>query len=254
MAVGVQDLPIQVADRPYVPVHVNGTGPHTFLLDTGALGLSLSCDLVQALGLEDDGWVTLGSLSIGAACWHEVGAGTADNAALSARLGERVDGILGSRFLAWTELAITIDYPRRTLTLGRPTKGAPSRAVGVRLQIAHDYPLAPIRLEGQGPYAFLMDTGASRCVVSPEVARALGLPAGPAAVAGGVAEDLRCYHSTIPRLSIGDVTIEDVGAIVMDCSGVSDNAGVRVDGYLGHNLLSRFVVTLDFPRRVLMLR
>ena len=254
MVESVHDLPIETADRPYVPVQVNGAGPHTFLLDTGALGLSLSADLAQALGLESDGWVTLRSLAIGAATWNEVGAGTGDNAPLSAALGRRVDGILGSRFLAWARLRVTIDYPGGTLSLKESDGSAESRPAGVPLRIAGDYPLAPVCVQGAGPYLFLVDTGASRCMVSPEVAQSLGLPSGPAAVAGGVALDIPCRRSTIPRLSVGDLSAADVEALVMDCSGVSDNAGVRVDGYLGHNLLSRFRLTLDYPRQVLALR
>jgi len=249
-----RDLRIEAADRAYVPVMVNDTGPYTFLLDTGALGASLSSDVARAFGLEEDGWVTLDSLAIGTCRWTDVGLGSGDSSAISKLVGRQVDGVLGSRFLAWASLAVTIDYPNQTVSLDEIARNRAPLPLGIPLRIVNCYPLVPVRLNDTGPYLFLLDTGASVCVVSPEVARILKLPVGPAGIARGAASDVASRASVLGRLSVGDTRTKDFKVTVMDCSGVTENAGVQVDGYLGHDWLKRFVVTIDYPGSTLILR
>ena len=253
MSQTTRDLRIEAIDRLYVPVMVNDSGPHTFLLDTGALGASLSSGVARAFGLEEDGWVTLGSLGIGTCRWTDVGLGSGDNSAVSKLVGRQVDGILGSRFLAWAGLAVTIDYPNETLSLDETARNPAPLPPGIPLRIVNCYPLAPVHLNDTGPYLFLLDTGASVCVVSPEVARMLELPVGPTGVARGAASDIASRASALGRLSVGDTHTKDLKVTVMDCSGVTENAGVQVDGYLGHDWLKRFVVTIDYPGSTLIL-
>jgi hypothetical protein len=248
------DLRIEAVDLPYVPVMVNDTGPYAFLLDTGALGASLSSDVARVLGLEEEGWVTLGSLAIGTRRWTDLGLGSGDNSPISKLVGRQVDGILGSRFFAWAGLAVTIDYPNQALCLDEDPRNAAPLPPGIPLHIANCYPLVPVHLDDTGPYLFLLDTGASLCVVSPEVARILELPVGPAGIARGATSDIASRTSRLGRLSVGDTHTEDLKVIVMDCSGVTENAGVQVDGYLGHDWLKRFVVTIDYARSTLILR
>ena len=45
----------------------------------------------------------------------------------------------------------------------------------------------PIRIAGQGPFEFVVDTGANQSVISSELAVALGLPLEPSAALNGVA-------------------------------------------------------------------
>jgi len=255
MGQSTRDLPIEIAERPYVPVMVNDTGPHPFLLDTGALGLSLATDVAQALGLEvEDGWTTVRRLAIGSCRWPDVGLGVGDNSALSSLLGRPVAGIIGSRFLAAAKLSLTIDYPSQTLSLeeGAEGGGLPPSAVG--LTIANGYPLVPGRPNGTGPYLFLLDTGAGPCLISPAVARSLDLPMGNRGTARGVADDLESCRSVLALLAVGDQCAADLEVGVMDCATISGYAGTQVDGYLGHGFLSRFAVSVDFPRRALSLQ
>jgi len=254
MSQTTRDLRIEAVDRPYVPVMVNDSGPYTFLLDTGALGASLSSDVARVFGLEEDGWVTLGSLGIGTCRWTDLGLGSGDSSAISKLVGRQVDGILGSRFLAWARLAVTIDYPNQTLSLDETPQNAAPLRPGIPLRIVNCYPLVPVHLNDAGPYLFLLDTGASVCVVSAEAARMLELPLGRAGIAHGAASDTASRASVLGRLRVGDKRTEDLNVTVMDCSDVTENAGVQVDGYLGHDWLKRFVVTIDYPRSTLILR
>jgi clan AA aspartic protease (TIGR02281 family) len=110
--------------------------------------------------------------------------------------------------------------------------------------------MAAVRLNDSRTVELLVDTGASSCVISPEVADALGIEPGPHAesvtmqVVGG-----RTTGPLIKLASVraGDATAEDVTAIVHP-------VGPGIDGLLGNSFLGRFLVTLDPRQGILHLR
>ena len=109
---------------------------------------------------------------------------------------------------------------------------------------------AEVRLNNTRTARFVVDTGATACVLSPELAAALRIHPGPRAetvpmqVVGGVTEAPRV---TIPSLRVGDAEVENVAAVI-------HSIGPGVDGLLGNTFLSRFTVTLDPDQGVLLLR
>jgi len=96
---------------------------------------------------------------------------------------------------------------------------------------------------------FLVDTGASTCVISPELAAALdirsdrGTPSVPLQTISGLT---RGRPVKIASLVVGDVETEDVLAVVHPL-------GSAMDGILGNTFLSRFTVTLDPTQGLLRL-
>ena len=104
------------------------------------------------------------------------------------------------------------------------------------------------------PGLFQVDTGASISVLSRDTADRLGLVVQDS---GGFVEGLsgRAPMTTavLPTLSLGDITVRDV-EVAVGVPGVSDRAGAMVlDGILGNNLWSRFVLDIDYPRDELTL-
>ncbi len=120
----------------------------------------------------------------------------------------------------------------------------------VRLQRSRGNWIAEVRLNNSRTARFVVDTGASACVVSPELASVLTIHPGsraetvPMQVVGGVTAAARV---TIASIRVGDVEVEDVAAVV-------HSIGPDIDGLLGNTFLGRFTVTLDPDRRVLVLR
>ncbi|MGH7402907.1 MAG: aspartyl protease family protein [Candidatus Rokuibacteriota bacterium] len=110
--------------------------------------------------------------------------------------------------------------------------------------------IAEVRLNDSRPARFVVDTGASACVVSPELAAVLGIHPGPRAetvpmqVVGGVTAGLRV---TIASVRVGDAEVENVAAVI-------HSIGPGIDGLLGNTFLGRFTVTLDPDKGVLILR
>ena len=110
--------------------------------------------------------------------------------------------------------------------------------------------LAEVRLNDMRTARFVVDTGASLCVVSPEVAADLGVRPGsredmvPLRVVGGVTAGPRV---TLASVRAGDAEVEDVAAVI-------HAIGPGIDGLLGNSFLGRFTVTLDPDKDVLVLR
>jgi clan AA aspartic protease (TIGR02281 family) len=110
--------------------------------------------------------------------------------------------------------------------------------------------MASVRLNDSRTVEFLVDTGASACVISPQVAEALGIEPGPRAesvtmqVVGG-----RTTGPIIKLASVrvGDAEAEDVVAVIHPISP-------GIDGLLGNSFLGRFTVTLDPRQGILHLR
>jgi hypothetical protein len=111
-----------------------------------------------------------------------------------------------------------------------------------------------------GPYHFLIDTGSSVTLVSPEIAkryvspdeRPLDEPQVRVRSAGGGYALLGAV--TLKRLQLGSATFEYVPALVYDCADLSAQFGVRIDGVLGFPLFRNAVLTLDYPNERIVLR
>lgn len=101
---------------------------------------------------------------------------------------------------------------------------------------------------------FLVDTGANISLLSTRTAERLGLSVdkdfGSVVGLGGVA---RMDRAVVPSLSFGDVTIDDV-EMAVGVPGMTERAGaMELDGLLGNNIWSRFVLEVDYPADTLVL-
>jgi predicted aspartyl protease len=116
-----------------VPVHINGTGPYDFVLDTGATMTCLDRSLVSRLQLPEatgqrgvgmgigDGpgaleLVRIDSLRVGDATAMEL-TGCALDLDQFRAVGLEVDGLLGLNYLQ--EFRVTLDFRAGRLTLAR---------------------------------------------------------------------------------------------------------------------------------------
>jgi hypothetical protein len=103
---------------------------------------------------------------------------------------------------------------------------------------------APIRVNGAGPYPFVVDTGANQSVISAELATRLGLPRGPDEPLSGVA-GVQMTPTTRARLDIGARRgVETLLSILPE-------ADIGGAGMLGLDGLAGDVLTLDFRGQAL---
>lgn len=105
--------------------------------------------------------------------------------------------------------------------------------------------LAPVWINGRGPFHFIVDTGANRTVLSPETARQLGLDTrnGRSAVVHGVTGSEAAPLAHVAELRIGRIVRRNVEMPV-----VSSRVHAEADGMLGADNLVGTRLSVDFRR------
>ena len=102
---------------------------------------------------------------------------------------------------------------------------------------------APVLLNRQGPYFFVVDTGANQSVVCSEIASSLALATGPTLALHGVAGVEDTPTVVVPEVKIGSNLEKDVLMPMLP------REAIGADGILGVDRLRDQRLTLDFKRR-----
>jgi hypothetical protein len=122
--------------------------------------------------------------------------------------------------------------------------GASSATVPFDLLNNHIY--VQVKLNGHGPFRFLCDTGGAN-VVSPDLARELGLKSEGALQGRGVGEKSEDVALTkVDSLALGNITLSSQVFAVFPLASLSSVEGVKVDGLVGYELFKRFTVKVDY--------
>lgn len=110
--------------------------------------------------------------------------------------------------------------------------------------------LVPVTINGQGPFRFVLDTGANRSVLTPQLAAHLGLSVSTAdrLVMTGATGSASVPTVAVDRLKVGDVELRNVRLPV--ASGLSAD----VSGTLGVDALPDTRVLLDFASGRIQIR
>jgi len=127
----------------------------------------------------------------------------------------------------------------------------PRDGIDVPVEMWADVPTVRVMVNGRGPYRFVVDTGSTPAAgFSTALARELGLLAesGSAVLRAGNEQMVRLRQTRVKSLAVGDATFEDVPAVVGDVN-VPGFAG-----FLGMRLFEGSVLTVQFPKRRLLVR
>lgn len=112
-------------------------------------------------------------------------------------------------------------------------------------------------INGQGPFRFIFDTGASLTLIRPDTAERLGLieeserPSGILSFLGVGAKVV-----TLESISLGEAAVQNLDVVSMAVPQAEiplQMAGIPYDGLLGYNFISRFVTTIDYGARTIRL-
>jgi len=164
-------------------------------------------------------------------------------------------GEAGKETLKLTRVAITA--PRPLADYARPTAppvgasiegGAASVTLPFRLLNNHIYVQA--RVNGKGPYTFIVDTG-GHTLVSPHLVSEVGLTAVGAAATTGAGEGAQVSgFAHVDEIALGAVRLRDQTAFATNIYAPSIE-GIAVDGMVGFELFRRFAVQIDYGRQTL---
>jgi predicted aspartyl protease len=111
----------------------------------------------------------------------------------------------------------------------------------------------PVTIDGQGPFSFVLDTGASNTTIDAALADELELPeTGVEGDVTGVTGDTIGTAVEVESWQLGDVELDASVIVAVDLGGNGEE-GIGVDGLLGSDVLSGFgIVTVDYDEGILL--
>lgn len=142
-----------------------------------------------------------------------------------------------------------------TIQVGQPQVVSAKDAINVPIQVQRlegggvDV-LVAVMIDGQGPFTFVVDTGAESSLIDSNTAAELNLQkAGHEHQIGGIGGTERAIPVSIPRWSMGKVRLP---ASTVDSASVQDLSGSNTVGLLGSDVLSQFGnITINYDLNIL---
>lgn len=265
-------------NRVYLPVRVNGSGPYTMILDTGAAETFVSAKVADELKLAHQGSAQVRgngegvarfplaknvNFSVGEAALLEKTIVIYNYDDLEKHEGRAIDGTLGVNF--FHKYVVEIDYAARKLRVYDPASFSYSGAgtvVPLRMLNNSTMALFDARIVGTEGQAAMdahlaVDSGTYSALrlFRPFVERhaLIGEGRGQFASFGfGAGGEFRQVTGRVAGLEIGGVKIMNpVADFSTDTRGVTATA--NYDGTIGGDILRRFTVTLDYSRARMIL-
>lgn len=261
----------------YLPAKVNGAGPYTFVLDTGAGQFSaIDYSVAGELGLEqtfifkgggageeavDINSVDSVSLALAGLSFDPRSVMSIPLHRMDPHWGKRKDGLIGGDLLS--TLVTVIDYERGTLSFHDPAVWSyegPGAVVPVQVMDNFLFVEAQVLPYGAGDPVealLLLDTGVRTSLFNTPFSREHALaeqsPSTMTGVTGfGLGGLSRGSIGRVRGIRIGETLIEEpVVSFSADTTGVL--ASPAFSGIIGADILSRFTVTLDYGRSRIVL-
>jgi hypothetical protein len=256
----------------FLNVRVNGSSPHSFLLDTGADTSVVNETLAQTAHLSakhslfpitGTGAVSVKArlarhveLTVGEISLPRTTVVVVGLADLEARIGHEIGGIIGADL--FNSFVVTVDRRSETLVLADPKGSAYSGSgIAIPIRLSGDRPFVDARITPVGGVPFgarlVVDTGDSNAIGfhTPSVAsHQLRAPTQPLVlhVSKGLNGDSRGWRGRLVSLTMGEISIDrPVASFSEETRGSDADSGY--DGVLGGEILRRFRITFDYSRR-----
>lgn len=152
------------------------------------------------------------------------------------------------RATAWRWLAVPVALALCQCQVIKPVKLS-DYATHVPITIRQNLPFVTVELGGKRSQ-FLVDSGASDCVVTPETAQRMGLTVSEEKVLVKTAAGDRVPipMAVVPKLSIGKAEFHNVPAFVYDFGKIRHNLG-SFDGVVGFSIFRDASLTIDYSRK-----
>ena len=127
------------------------------------------------------------------------------------------------------------------------------RSTTVPFELINNHIYLMVTLDGKGPFRMLFDTGGAN-IVTPELARQIGLKTEGALQGRGVGENSEDVAlSKIGSLQVGDVTVSNQVFAIYALGSLASAEGVPQSGLIGYEVLKRFTVRVDYENSRLTL-
>lgn len=250
-----------------IPVSVNGEGPFTFDLDTGASLTTLSKKLAETLGIITRQGSRSEARGVGGSIPIEYADAAISIGALEfesdevyvldfdkIRLGAKNrDGVLG--FTTLRHCMMSLNYSKQSFKLSR-NRSISKKTTGDYVRHPFEYIKdshlvgVPVHVNSEGPFDFVLDTGAGNSVITPELADRLCIEAKPVqGIARGVGGDVELKLAGLEQISVHSATLVSPQVVVLDLSKVSPKGKLIENGIIGYDFLKNFETIIDYPKK-----
>jgi predicted aspartyl protease/tetratricopeptide (TPR) repeat protein len=152
---------------------------------------------------------------------------------------------------------ITIDDSINDRLFEMPEESRYSRLdlgpVTIPFEYSGTYIVITARINNDAEEKFVLDTGSSHTVIDKATAQSVGPITTNTFNVTSLARALPLGYAKLDRIQIGDLNIESIPVLVTDLSPLTATIGQRPSGLIGTDILSRFLLTIDFQDRKITL-
>ncbi len=153
--------------------------------------------------------------------------------------------------------AVAVDESIRSSLFEMPRESKISRLEHGPITIPFEYVgnqiLISARVNGGLEQKFVVDTGASQTVIDKPVAQSIGPQTMSTFTVTAGSKAVPLGYLSIQKFQIGDLTMENIPALVADLASFKATLGHRPAGLIGTSFLKRFAVTIDYRDRKIVL-
>jgi hypothetical protein len=169
----------------------------------------------------------------------------------------RVDTSAMSGTTSFTATSVEVNPSDGASHLAAPTSSPHDFSIAdgatqasVPIQISKNQVWLDVMLNGKGPFHFAFDTGGAN-VIDSAVAKELGVTSGGLTQVTGAGDaSVDTSFAVIKTLQIGDARVTDqVFGVLPIAQGFGVTTGVKMDGLIGYEVLSRFLTTFDYGNK-----
>jgi len=120
--------------------------------------------------------------------------------------------------------------------------------------ISESHLIVPVKINGEGPFNFILDTGASAVCLSQTLAKKLKLNGGSHQEAMSASGTFKIKVITIRSLSIGKAYRKKMEVAIMNLTNISEKLNTAIDGILGYDYLKKYQLVINYPKKELLLK
>jgi predicted aspartyl protease len=106
--------------------------------------------------------------------------------------------------------------------------------------------LLPVNVNGEGPFQFILDTGAGTSLLSSDLAKQLGVKVIGSKEGQSAGGKVSVLLARVDSLAVGETKLGDVDVGIVDLGQIGKTIGAQIEGDLGYNFLRHFRVTIDY--------
>src|SRR4051794_2821776 len=127
----------------------------------------------------------------------------------------------------------------------------PIKSATVRFRLAggaQPLILVPVEVNEQGPFDFILDTGAGTSLLAKELAEKLKVPILGSKQGQSAGGAVSVSLAKIDSVAVGEARLTDIDVGIVDLKHIGQTVGARIDGDLGYNFLKHFRVSIDYEK------